>query len=75
MFEGLFETIYESPFLENTLYALLVYTSYASVNMLNNTPSLLRFCKRVKSNHLMYSLLSTLFIAIINPFILDQDED
>ena len=75
MFEGLFGTIYESPMLENILYAVLVYTSYASVNMYNNTPSLMKFCKRVKSHHLMYSLLSTIFIAMINPIILKQDID
>ena len=71
---SIFESIYESPFLSNAMYACLVYTSYCAVNMYNNTPSLRKYCKKIKHSHMLYSLLSTLFIAIINPFMTNQEE-
>ena len=70
---SLLETIYESPHLENIVYSLFVFTSYCAVNMFNNTPSLRKFCKKIKTSHLMYSLFSTILIAMINPLIIDHD--
>ena len=74
MLGDLLSTIYESPFLENTVYAAFVYTSYCAVNMYNNSPSLRKYCKKIKTHHLIYSLFSTILISAINPMILDHDE-
>lgn len=61
----IFELLYSSPLISNILYCLTSYVSYLITNMINNTPSIIKICKKPKSRDFIILGVTTLVLNII----------
>ena len=61
----LFNSMYQSPLISNVIFCITAYISYLSTNMINNTPTLVKFCKKRKSKTFLILGVVTLILNII----------
>lgn len=61
----MFEAFYSSPFVGNTIFMFMIYVSFLLTSMIDNTPTIVKFCKNVSNKSLLIVGIITLVLNVI----------
>lgn len=71
----LFEAFYSSPFIENIIFICLTYLAFLLTSMINNTPTIIKFCKNVSNKSLLLTSIVTIALSVIKIIIPSAEEN
>jgi hypothetical protein len=70
----LFNALYTSPLFANIIFSIVAYVSYLCTSMINNTPTILKFCKKRKNKAFIILGITTLILNIIKIVLVPSGE-